>query len=126
MEPSAQTASAHKPGRGKVYDSITETVGDTPIVRFDRIAKEKGIGDDRLFYLATAPEFFASIIENLGGQGMNENGDARIRRYFSGSKRATRPSFVLANVWIGSGRSVAGVQRACCVRGRRFRRRWPA
>ena len=34
----------------------------------DRIAKEKGIGDDRLFYLATAPEFFAGIIENLGAQ----------------------------------------------------------
>jgi glucose-6-phosphate 1-dehydrogenase len=36
----------------------------------DRIAKEKGIGGDRLFYLATAPEFFAGIIENLGTQGM--------------------------------------------------------
>ncbi len=47
-------------------------------VELDRIAKEKGIGDDRLFYLATAPEFFASIIENLGSQGMAENGDARI------------------------------------------------
>jgi glucose-6-phosphate 1-dehydrogenase len=36
----------------------------------DRIAKEKGIGGDRLFYLATAPEFFAGIVENLGAQGM--------------------------------------------------------
>jgi glucose-6-phosphate 1-dehydrogenase len=36
----------------------------------ERIAKEKGIGGDRLFYLATAPEFFAGIIENLGAQGM--------------------------------------------------------
>jgi glucose-6-phosphate 1-dehydrogenase len=36
----------------------------------DRIAKDKGIGGDRLFYLATAPEFFAGIIENLGAQGM--------------------------------------------------------
>ena len=36
----------------------------------DRIDKEKGIGGDRLFYLATAPEFFAGIIENLGAQGM--------------------------------------------------------
>jgi glucose-6-phosphate 1-dehydrogenase len=35
-----------------------------------RIAKEKGIGNDRLFYLATAPEFFAGIVENLGAQGM--------------------------------------------------------
>jgi glucose-6-phosphate 1-dehydrogenase len=44
----------------------------------DRLAKEKGIGDDRLFYLATAPEYFAPIIENLGGQGMAENGAAKI------------------------------------------------
>ena len=45
----------------------------------DRIAKEKGIGNDRLFYLATAPEYFANIIENLGAQGMNQTEDgARI------------------------------------------------
>jgi glucose-6-phosphate 1-dehydrogenase len=36
----------------------------------DRIAAEKGIGPDRLFYLATAPEYFAPIVENLGAQGM--------------------------------------------------------
>jgi glucose-6-phosphate 1-dehydrogenase len=36
----------------------------------DRIAQEKGIGGNRLFYLATAPEYFAPIIENLGAQGM--------------------------------------------------------
>jgi len=36
----------------------------------DRIAVEKGIGGDRLFYLATSPEFFAGIVENLGAQGM--------------------------------------------------------
>ena len=39
-------------------------------VELERIAKEKGIGGDRLFYMATAPEFFAGIIENLGRQGM--------------------------------------------------------
>src|SRR6185312_10138087 len=36
----------------------------------DRIAKEKGIGPNRLYYLATAPEFFTGIVENLGAQGM--------------------------------------------------------
>jgi glucose-6-phosphate 1-dehydrogenase len=46
----------------------------------DRIAKEKGIGGKRLFYLATAPEFFAGIIENLGAQGMAhpDNGPATV------------------------------------------------
>ncbi|HEY1766899.1 MAG TPA: glucose-6-phosphate dehydrogenase [Terracidiphilus sp.] len=36
----------------------------------DRIDKERNIGGNRLFYLATAPEFFAGIIENLGAHGM--------------------------------------------------------
>jgi len=36
----------------------------------DRIDKERNIGGKRLFYLATAPEFFAGIVENLGMQGM--------------------------------------------------------
>jgi cysteine synthase A len=31
------------PGRGKVYASITDTIGDTPLVAMDRIAKEKGV-----------------------------------------------------------------------------------
>jgi glucose-6-phosphate 1-dehydrogenase len=44
----------------------------------DRIAKEKGIGPDRLFYLATAPEFFTGIIENLGAQGMAQPEKGRI------------------------------------------------
>ncbi len=44
----------------------------------DRIAKENGIGNDRLFYLATAPEYFAPIIENLGASGMSEVDGARI------------------------------------------------
>ena len=44
----------------------------------DRIAKEKGIGHDRLFYLATAPEFFTGIIENLGAQDMAQPEKGRV------------------------------------------------
>jgi glucose-6-phosphate 1-dehydrogenase len=44
----------------------------------DRIAAEKGIGPDRLFYLATAPEYFAPIIENLGAQGMAQPEHGRV------------------------------------------------
>jgi glucose-6-phosphate 1-dehydrogenase len=36
----------------------------------DRIDKERAIGGNRLFYLATAPEFFAGIVDNLGAQAM--------------------------------------------------------
>jgi len=38
----------------------------------DNIAKASGIGGNRLFYLATAPEYFTEIIENLGSHGMNK------------------------------------------------------
>src|SRR5258708_21634791 len=44
----------------------------------DRIAQERNIGPDRLFYLATAPEYFAPIIENLGAQGMAQPEQCRI------------------------------------------------
>jgi cysteine synthase len=30
-------------GRGKIYNSITETIGDTPLVRLDKIAAAKGV-----------------------------------------------------------------------------------
>jgi len=36
-------AAGRKPGRGKFYASITETIGDTPLVALDRLAKEKGV-----------------------------------------------------------------------------------
>ncbi len=36
----------------------------------ERIASERGIANNRLFYLATAPEYFKSIVENLGAQNM--------------------------------------------------------
>jgi cysteine synthase A len=44
-------------GRGRVYASITETIGDTPLVRIDRIAKERGV---RAHLLAKL-EFFNPI-----------------------------------------------------------------
>ena len=53
------------PGRGRVYDSITDTIGDTPLVRLDRLAKEKGVGAHILAKL----EFFnplASVKDRIG------------------------------------------------------------
>ena len=44
----------------------------------DRIAREKAIGPGRMFYLATAPEFFAGIVENLGAQGMAQPEKGRV------------------------------------------------
>ncbi len=54
-----------KPGRGRVYSSITETIGDTPIVRLDKLAREKGVKAHLLAKL----EFFnpiASVKDRIG------------------------------------------------------------
>ncbi len=70
-----------KPGRGRIYDSITQTIGDTPIVRLDRLAKEKGVKANLLAKL----EFFnpissvkdrigVSLIETLEKSGKIEPG----------------------------------------------------
>lgn len=54
-----------KPGRGKIYSSILDTIGDTPIVRLDKLAKEKGVKANLLAKL----EFFnpiASVKDRIG------------------------------------------------------------
>ena len=50
-------SAARAPGRGKVYASITDTIGDTPLVAMDRIAREKGVAARLLAKL----EFFNPI-----------------------------------------------------------------
>ena len=59
------SGAGRKPGRGKVYASITETIGDTPLVALDRLAKEKGVAARLLAKL----EFFnpiASVKDRIG------------------------------------------------------------
>jgi cysteine synthase A len=54
-----------KPGRGRVYDSITQTIGDTPLVRLKRLPAERGIDAEILLKL----EFFnpiASVKDRIG------------------------------------------------------------
>ena len=56
---------AKTPGRGRIYDSITETIGDTPLVRLNRLPKERGVKADILAKL----EFFnpiASVKDRIG------------------------------------------------------------
>lgn len=53
------------PGRGRIYDSITQTIGDTPMVRLDKFAREKGIVANLIAKL----EFFnpiASVKDRIG------------------------------------------------------------
>lgn len=56
-KPRASSAPEQKPGRGRVFDSITETIGDTPLVRLNRLPKEKGVKANILAKL----EFFNPI-----------------------------------------------------------------
>jgi cysteine synthase len=79
------TAQAHEPGRGRIFDSITETIGDTPLVRLQRLAKDKGVNANLLAKL----EFFnpigsvkdrigVSMIEALEAQGKIKPGSTLI------------------------------------------------
>lgn len=55
----------HAPGRGRIFDSITETIGDTPLVRLARMPKEAGVKADILLKL----EFFnpiSSVKDRIG------------------------------------------------------------
>ena len=67
----------HQPGRGRIYSSITETIGDTPLVRLNRMANDAGANADILLKL----EFFnpigsvkdrigVSMIEAMEDQGL--------------------------------------------------------
>jgi len=54
-----------KPGRGRIYGSITETIGNTPLVRLNRLPKEHGIDAEILVKL----EFFnpiSSVKDRIG------------------------------------------------------------
>ena len=53
------------PGRGLVYDTITDTIGDTPLVRLARLPQEEGVKAEILLKL----EFFnpiASVKDRIG------------------------------------------------------------
>jgi len=55
----------HAPGRGRIFDSITETIGDTPLVRLARMPKDAGVKADILLKL----EFFnpiSSVKDRIG------------------------------------------------------------
>ena len=55
----------HKPGRGRIFNSITDTIGDTPLVRLHRLTREAGVKADVLLKL----EFFnpiASVKDRIG------------------------------------------------------------
>src|SRR6201994_3480586 len=81
-----------KPGRGRIYNSITETIGDTPLVRLARLPKEAGAKADILLKL----EFFnpissvkdrigVAMIEALEKQGLITPGKSTLVEPTSGN-----------------------------------------
>ncbi|MEF2554136.1 cysteine synthase A [Aurantimonas sp. A2-1-M11] len=65
MDKVVKEGGARTHGRGRIYDSITDTIGDTPIVRLDKLAKEMGVKAHLLAKL----EFFnpiASVKDRIG------------------------------------------------------------
>lgn len=79
-------------GRGKIYASITDTIGDTPLVRFDKLAKENGVKATILGKL----EFFnpiasvkdrigVAMIEALEAQGKIKPGESTLVEPTSGN-----------------------------------------
>ena len=81
-----------KPGRGRIYDSITQTIGDTPLVRIKRLPAEAGAKADILLKL----EFFnpissvkdrigVSMIEALEKQGIISPGKTTLIEPTSGN-----------------------------------------
>ena len=65
MDKAVHTGKARTHGRGRIYDSIVDTIGDTPIVRLDKLAREKGVKANLLAKL----EFFnptSSVKDRIG------------------------------------------------------------
>jgi len=63
--PGQSAAPEPRRGRGRIYDSITDTIGDTPLVRLDRIAAMKDVPA----HLIAKLEFFnpiASVKDRIG------------------------------------------------------------
>src|SRR6201985_1981432 len=81
-----------KPGRGRIYNSITQTIGDTPLVRLARLPQEAGVKADILLKL----EFFnpissvkdrigVAMIEALEAQGVITPGKSTLVEPTSGN-----------------------------------------
>ncbi|HEY7458457.1 MAG TPA: cysteine synthase A [Xanthobacteraceae bacterium] len=56
-KPKSAAAPAREPGRGRIFDSITDTIGDTPLVRLNRLPRQRGVKANILAKL----EFFNPI-----------------------------------------------------------------
>jgi len=73
MDASSATSAAHRPGRGRVFDSIVDAVGDTPIVRLRKLPQQHG---SRATILAKLEYFSpaASVKDRIGRRHGHRDG----------------------------------------------------
>jgi cysteine synthase A len=92
MSKAGDVHTVHAPGRGRIFNSITDTMGDTPLVRMARLPEEAGVKADILLKL----EFFnplgsvkdrigVSMIEALEAQGKISPGKSTLVEPTSGN-----------------------------------------
>jgi cysteine synthase A len=65
MDALSATSAVHRPGRGRVFDSIVDAIGDTPIVRLRKMPQQHGVNATILAKL----EYFnpaASVKDRIG------------------------------------------------------------
>ncbi|MEM1288359.1 MAG: cysteine synthase A [Pseudomonadota bacterium] len=65
-----QTSDKRTPGRGRIFASITDTIGDTPLVRLNKLAEKHGVHANLIAKL----EFFnpiASVKDRIGVSMLN-------------------------------------------------------
>jgi cysteine synthase A len=65
MNASSAASAVHRPGRGRVFDSIVDAIGDTPVVRLRRLPQQHGVHATILAKL----EYFnpaASVKDRIG------------------------------------------------------------
>ena len=75
------------PGRGRIYASIAETIGDTPIVRLDKLARVNGVGANLLAKL----EFFNPIAKRERPyRRLHDRGDGAGRKDRARKERSHR------------------------------------
>ena len=78
----AMPSASARPGRGRIYGSITATIGDTPLVRLNRLPQMQGIKAQILAKLEKA----AGERKPGGGQG-RPAADAGQQRAAIGQRR---------------------------------------
>ena len=76
MDASSATSAVHRPGRGRVFDTIVDAIGDTPIVRLRKLPQAHGVNATILAKL----EYFnpaASVKDRIGAAMVDRDGEGR-------------------------------------------------